>query len=50
VFKSQLLGNFCKQIVLLLTEHDDVTETQTYNCMRSQITHATPLMFQHAFN
>jgi len=29
VFKSQLLGNFCKQIVPLLTENDDVIETQT---------------------
>ena len=43
MFKSQLLGSFCKQIVPLLTEHDDVIETQTKNCMRSQIAHATPL-------
>jgi len=43
VFKSQLLGSFQKQIVPLLTEHDDVIETQTKNCMRSQIAHATPL-------
>jgi len=43
VFESQLLGSFCKSIVPLLTEHDDVIETQTKNCMRSQIGHATPL-------
>jgi len=43
VFESQLLGSFCKQIVPPLTEHYDVIETQTKNCMRSQIAHATPL-------
>jgi len=43
VFESQLLGSFCKQIVPLLTEHDDVIGTQTKNCTRSQIAHATPL-------
>jgi len=46
VFESQLLGSFCKSIVPLLTEHDDVIETQTKNCMRSQIGHATPLGFR----
>jgi len=40
----ELLESFCKQIVPLLTEHDDVIETQTKNCMRSQIAHATPLV------
>jgi len=45
VFKSQLLGSFCKQIVPLLTEHDNVIESQTKNCMRSQIAHATPLLW-----
>jgi len=44
VFESQLLGSFCKQIVPLLTEHDDVIETQTKNCMRVQIAHAVPLV------
>jgi len=47
VFKSQSLGSFCKQIVSLLAEHDDVIETQTKNCMRSQIAHATPLMYKY---
>ena len=41
MFKSKLLGSFCKQIVPLLTEHDDVFETQTKNCMRSQIAAGT---------
>jgi len=45
VFESQLLGSFCKQIVSPLTEHYDAIETQTENCMRSQIAHATPLAF-----
>jgi len=44
VFESQLLGSFCKQIVPLLTEHDDVIETQTKNCTCSQIGHATTLV------
>jgi len=44
VSKSQLIGSFCKQIVPLLTEHDDVIEMQTNNCVRSQIAHATPLL------
>jgi len=47
VFESQLLGSFCKQIVPLFTEHDDVIETQTKNCMRSKIAHATPLTKTH---
>ena len=34
------IGSFCKQIVPTLTEHVDVIETQTKNCMRSQIAHA----------
>jgi len=40
----ELLESFCKQIVPPVTEHDDVIETQTKNCMRSQIAHATPLV------
>ena len=43
MFESQSLGSFCKQIVPLLTEHYDVIDTQTKNCMRSQIAHTTPL-------
>jgi len=32
-------------MVLLLTEHHDIIETQTRNCLRSQIVHAAALMW-----
>jgi len=47
VFYSQLLGSFCKKIVQPEIKHDDVIETQTRNCVRSHIVHAT-LMSRHA--
>jgi len=45
VFESQLPGNgsFCKKIVLPFSEHDDIIETQTRNCVRSLLIHAPPL-------
>jgi len=45
VCESQLLGNFCRKVVPPSTEHDDVIETKTRNCMPSQIDHAKPRMF-----
>jgi len=43
----ELLESFGKQIVPPVTEHDDVIETQTKNCMHSQIAHAKPLLLPH---
>jgi len=46
----ELLESFCKQIVPPLTEHDDVIDTQTKNCMHTQIAHgcyATALSYRN---
>ena len=43
MFEAQLLGSFCKKLVPPLTEYDHVIDTQSRNCMCSQIVNAMPL-------
>jgi len=44
VLASQLLGSCSKNIVPPQIKHDDVIETQSMNCMRCQMVHATTLI------
>jgi len=43
MFESHCSEAFAKRLCRRLTKHHDVIETQTKNCMRNQIVHATPL-------
>jgi len=43
VFESQLLGSFSKNLLLPLTENDNIDEKQIRNCMHSKSVCATPL-------